>query len=110
MKDTMAARVFMKLFFMHHLHWIEAHRDARRVVRSEDGGAPNQRERAGQKSEWPVQANGPTERLLVDDEDQDQRQKKPQHQAGNTSECSEKSCFRKDDLAQLRAGGAQIAE
>src|SRR5580765_566779 len=95
---------------MDDLKRIEAHGDAGRVVTGKKGGEEYDRGRGEKNRDGPVETNGPTKRLFVDDENQNERKKKTEHDPGKIGEQAKKTGFSEDQLAKLRAGGAKIAK
>src|SRR6476660_7259146 len=95
---------------MNYLKRIEAYRDSCGIVASQHGSHENQGNGAQQHCQRPVQPDGPTERLLVDYKNQNQRKKKSEDPAGKICQQSQQSGFGQNQFTQLSTGSAEIAE
>ncbi len=67
---------------MDNLDGIEAYGDPRGVESGEDGGGEDQRNRSGQNSHGPMKADRPTEGLLVDHKNENEREGEAEEQTG----------------------------
>src|SRR5579863_379941 len=105
---TAAARA--RLLFMDDLDGIEAHGDARWVEAGEYSGGEDDGERAGEHGDGPMELHGPSERLFVDDVDQNQRQRGSECEADGAGEEAEETGFEEDQAAELECGGTEETE
>src|SRR5215472_17620975 len=89
------------LLFTNHLKRIQSHGDAGRVQPREHRGGIDHAERTKEHSNRPMKANRPSKRLFIDDENQDERQKVSQREAGQVGEQSEKPSLYQDHFSYL---------
>ena len=87
---------------MDHLDRVQPRRDARGIEAGEHRRNIDQRQRAEQHGNRPVELDGPAERLLVDDEDQQQRKHNAERQSGKIGQQARAAGFDQNQLAYLR--------
>src|SRR4030095_3790073 len=95
---------------MDDLKRIQPDGDTRGIAAREQRREPDERNPSEENRERPMKADGPAERLLVDDEDENQREKNSQTEARDIGKQAQQARFGKDHFAKLTAGCSEVAE
>src|SRR5258707_2445041 len=92
---------------MNHLNGIEPHRHASRIETGNHRRGIDQRQCSQKNGHRPVKANRPAERLLVDDINQNEREREPQGSPHKIGEQAYQASLHHNQLADLPRRGAQ---
>ena len=95
---------------MNDLERIQSHGHLRRVEPRNHSSHVHDRQCAKKNFHRPVKPNRPAKRLLVDYEDEDERQGKSQGHARKIGQKSKQACFHENQLANLPGGRAKEAK
>jgi hypothetical protein len=79
---------------MDHLDRIHAEGDASGIESGQDGGEVNDGEGGEQYGDRPMELKGPTEGLLIDHEDKDEREQDAEDEADDVGEKTEQTRFK----------------
>src|ERR1700733_11956552 len=88
-----------RLVLMEDLKRIQTDRDRSGIDSSNDGGKVNKSKRAEKYLHGPMKTNRPAKRLLVDDEDQDQREEETKHNTGYVCQQTKYARFDQNQFA-----------
>src|SRR5208282_4549752 len=95
---------------MDRLERIEVHGHLRGVQTCEHRGRVDAADRAEQNRDGPMKSNGPSERLFVDDVDQDERESESLGESREIGKQAQETGFDENLLAHLPCGSAEKTE
>src|SRR5437868_5436761 len=98
------------LLLMHHLDWLQARRDARRIETRQHSCEEHHRKCCEQQRDRPMKLDGPAKRLLVDDKDEQQREHEAERESRHIGQQTYQPGLQEDNLSDLPYAGTQEAQ